>query len=129
MSKPSILIIRPSASVGGSCCGPLSNEHLKKDAAYTKQKEAAEKIRILYQLIKAEFGVRVEVQVIDSRDQLYLLLKLFKDSFRFKKGLRKCLKTLFTSNSTAVILNGCAVTNEWEQNHGIVLEKIRRVLE
>ncbi len=64
----------------------------------------------LYLALRREYGDKVEIDVVDPRNQLYLIPTLIRDYRRYRPALGAFLKTLFFGISPAsVIVNGRAI--------------------
>ncbi len=64
----------------------------------------------IYLALRREFGDKVEIDVVDPRNQLYLIPVLVGDYRRYHPPLGVFLKTLFLGISPAsVIVNGRAM--------------------
>ena len=115
MTKPRVILIRENAETltCSNCAGTLEGI----DAFGTCQVPDYEPIRALmmqmgqlYQALRREFGNRIEIEIVDPRNALYLLPVLMVDYRRFHPPLGSFLKTLFFGVGPAsIIVNATAV--------------------
>jgi hypothetical protein len=77
---------------------------------YAPVRNVMNRVGELYKALRRQYGESLEIDVVDPRNQIYLIPALIKDYVRYHPPLRVFLKTLFLSISPAsVIVNGRAI--------------------
>ena len=134
MIKPRIILIRENAETltCSNCAGTLDGI----DAFGTRRVPDFEPVRNLmvemgqlYQALRKEFDNRVQIDVVDPRNAVYLFPVLVADYWRYRPPLRSFLKTLFFGITPAsIIINGTALyTGTLPSPQELVDEVSRRV--
>ena len=92
------------------CCGRLEGEFLLSHddgaRAFPERRKQMEAMGPLYRAIRERFGDDVDVQVVDPRNMLTLLVLLAADFRRFGVPLRQALWTLTHIPVQGVVVNG-----------------------
>ncbi len=84
----------------------------------------------LYLALRREFDHRVEIEIVDPRNGLYLIPVLIADYRRYRPPLRPFLKTLFLGISPAsIIVNGSALHVGELPTPDRLVEEVRSILE
>jgi hypothetical protein len=110
MSRTSVVFIREidQQMTGSNCCGKLEGENACQGGEYVfpERREVMEKIGPLYRMIKQNYKDEVELEMVDPRNQVYLIPRLVKDIFRYRVPLSEGLKTLFSFSIPSIVING-----------------------
>lgn len=111
MRRSRIILIRENAETltCSNCAGTLEGI----DAFGTRRVPDYEPIRSLmvqmgrlYRVLRGEFGDRIEVEVVDPRNAVYLFPVLLADYWRYRPPLKSFLKTLlFGITPASIIVN------------------------
>lgn len=135
MPKPRIILIRENAETltCSNCAGTLEGI----DAFGTRPVSDYEPIRSLmvrmgqlYRALRSEFGHRVEIEVVDPRNVLYLLPALTLDYRRFRPPLGSFLNTLFFGVGPAsIIVNATAIYTGVLPSSQELVNRVRQVLD
>ena len=110
--KPRVILIRENAETlsCSSCAGSLNGIDAFGSCDvpdYAPTRQVISQVGELYMSLRREFGDEVEVDVVDPRNEVYLIPRLIRDYKRFKPPLGAFLKTLFFGISPcSVIING-----------------------
>lgn len=107
--KPSVIFVREweQQMSGSGCCGRLGGDVLAANGApiFAERRALMEGMGPLYRAIKQAFGDRVEVLVVDPRNQISLLPRLVRDAWRFHVGPAAALRTASAMSIPTVIVN------------------------
>ena len=117
MSKPiSVLLVREQAEqvTGSGCCGKMSGDALEMCSTdpFEETRKIAEDFGVLHRTIKEFFPEeKVNVTLVDPRNQLYLFPKLVTDACTYRPGLVPSLQLgLQLFSLPAVIINGSVIS-------------------
>lgn len=112
----SVLLIRenPEQMTGSGCCGKLEGDTALTggDRVFQHARQHQREMGVLHRAIREFFPPcdgteRVRVQIVDPRNQLYLLPRLWRDVWHYRPGLWAGLRTACELFSLpAVIVNG-----------------------
>ncbi len=116
----SVILIRDSAEqlTGGGCCGALGDDDplLRGRDLFRHARRQQRDLGLLHRAIRRFFPADAEtgqvgVVTVDPRNQLYLIVKLLGDVFRYRPGLIAGLQTALQMFSLpAVVLNGRVIS-------------------
>ena len=110
--KPRVILIRENAETlnCSSCAGSLEGIDAfgsREVPDYAPARQVISQVGELYMSLRREFGDEVEVDVVDPRNEVYLLPRLISDYRRYRPSLRSFLKTLlFGISPRSIIVNG-----------------------
>lgn len=114
--RVSILLIRENAEqlTGSGCCGKLEGDQrmFGGGAVFAEQRRQARDLGVLHRAVRQFFQSEINeglvtIEVVDPRNQLYLVPKLWKDAFRYRPGFVPVLQTALQLFAVpAVIVNG-----------------------
>jgi len=110
--KTQVILVRENAETltCSDCAGSLEGidafgSHGIPD--YAPIKKVMTQMGELYMALRHKFGDQVEIDVVDPRNEIYLIPRLIRDYRRHKTSFRTFLKTLFFGISPGkVIING-----------------------
>ena len=108
--KPRVMLIRENAET--VTCGECSLEGIEafgsgEVSEYTQSQKVMNEMGALYMALRKEFGDKVLIDVVDPRNELFLLPALLGDYRRYHPPLGAFLKTLFFGISPrSIIVNG-----------------------
>ncbi len=112
---------------GSNCCGKLEGENAcpRGEYLFPENRAVMESVGRLYRAVKERFSEDdVEVEMVDPRNQIYLVPRLIRDALRFRLPLSEALRTLFTFSIPSIIINGRLVySGELPGAHALI-EKI-----
>jgi hypothetical protein len=93
---------------GSNCCGKLEGDNACQggEFVFSERRRVMEKMGLLYRIIRERYGDEVELEVVDPRNQLYLIPRLVKDVFRYRVPFTEGLKTLFSFSIPSIVING-----------------------
>jgi len=124
MTRVSVLLIRENAEqlTGGGCCGTLDADDpmLGGRDPFHHARQDRRDLGLLHRAIRKLYppdGDRgqVAVQIVDPRNQLYLIAKLAADVIRYRPGLGAGLYTICQMFSLpAVVVNGRVISRRGE---------------
>ena len=109
MSTSVILVREWEQQMSSSgCCGRIEGDMLDAGGArvFAERRAIMEAMGPLYRALKETAGERVEIMVIDPRNQISLLPRLFRDFWRYRTGLGAALTTLRDLSQQTVVVNG-----------------------
>ena len=119
--QASVLMIsdRPEQMTGSGCCGKVKGDPSISgaDRAFHEAAKIREEMGLLYRTVRQLFHREVEqglvtLTIVDPRNQLYLVPKLWRDVLRYRPGWRDGLRTMFQIFSLpAIVVNGRALPN------------------
>ena len=110
--KPRVLLIRENAETltCSSCAGSLEGIEAFGSCDvpdYDSVRVTMRQMGALYMALREAYGDAVEIDVVDPRNQIFLIPSLIGDYKKFKPALGAFLKTLFFGISpSSVIING-----------------------
>lgn len=110
--RPRVLLIRENAETltCSSCAGSLEGIEAFGSCDvpdYDTVRATMHRMGALYRALREAYGDSVEIDVVDPRNQVFLIPSLIGDYRRFKPRLGAFLKTLFFGISPcSVIVNG-----------------------
>jgi hypothetical protein len=90
------------------CCSRLEGDFLlqRGNAVFPERRAGMESMGPLYRAIRAHFGERVELQVVDPRNLMTLVVLLVRDCRRMGFGIGEAFRTLSSIPVQGVIVNG-----------------------
>ena len=104
------MLIRENAET--VTCGECSLEGIEafgsgEVSEYTQSKRVMDEMGALYMALRREFGDKVGIDVVDPRNEIFLLPALLGDYRRYHPPLGAFLKTLlFGISPRSIIING-----------------------
>ena len=108
--KPRVILIRENAET--VTCGECSLEGIEafgsgEVSEYAQTQRVMNEIGALYIALRREFGDKVEIDVVDPRNELFLIPVLVGDYRRYHPPFGAFLKTLlFGISPCSIIVNG-----------------------
>ncbi len=116
-TRPSVILIREwEAQLSGSgCCGRVEGDFLAREGepVFRERRACMEAMAPLSRTLRERFGDAIELQVVDPRNPVLVLL-LLRDFWAFRVGLVEALKTIGGLPIQAVVLNGQLLSRgEW----------------
>lgn len=135
MSKPRVILVRENAETltCSSCAGTLEGIDAFGSRAvpdYEPVRQVMDQVGKLYQALRREFSDRIEIDVVDPRNAVYLFPALVGDYRRYHPPFGDFLRTLlFGVSPASIILNGRALHVGELPTPEIVVEEVRSVLE
>lgn len=133
--KPRIILVRESAETltCSNCAGTLEGIDAfgsREIPDYTMIRSVMDRVGKLYLTLRREFEHRVEIEVVDPRNALYLYPVLFADFRKYRPALGPFLRTLFLGISPAsIIINGSAHHVGVLPTPDLLVEEVRAILE
>jgi hypothetical protein len=101
-----VMLLVTSSDCAGSLEG-IDAFGSQKIPDYAPIQKVMTQMRELYMALRHQFGDQVEIDVVDPRNEIYLIPRLFSDYRRHTTSLRTFLKTLFFGIAPGkVIING-----------------------
>lgn len=135
MIKTRVILIRESAETltCSNCAGTLEGIDSfgsRKVPDYEPIRKIMIQTGELYRALRRAFGERVEIDVVDPRNAIYLLPALVADYRRYHPPLGAFLKALLFGASTAsVIVNGRAIYVGELPSPGRLVEEVGALLD
>ncbi len=133
--KPRVILIRenPETLTCSSCAGTLEGIDAFGSCEvpdYAPTRSTMNQMGKIYLALRREFGDKVEIDVVDPRNELYLIPVLVGDYRRYHPPLGVFLKTLFLGISPAsVIVNGRAMYIGELPSPDMLIEEVGQLLE
>ncbi len=133
--KPRIILVRENAETltCSNCAGTLEGIDAfgsREIPDYTMIRSIMDRVGKLYLVLRREFDHRVEIEVVDPRNGLYLIPVLFADYHKYRPPLGPFLRTLFLGISPAsIIINGSALHVGELPTPDLLVEEVRSILE
>lgn len=94
---------------GSGCCGRLQGDLLNLNSGqpiFAERRAIMEGMGPLYRMIRATFGERVNLEVIDPRNQIALIPRLCLDFWRYRVDSRGVWRSLSGLSTSTVYVNG-----------------------
>jgi hypothetical protein len=94
---------------GSGCCGRIEGTIAAWDPSgrvFPERREKMTAVGTIYRAVREEFGDRVEITVVDPRNQVSLVPLLVRDAFRYRVPLRAVLRSLTSASLSTGILDG-----------------------
>jgi hypothetical protein len=113
--SPRVILIRenPETLTCSNCAGTLEGIEAFGSCEvpdYAPVRSVMNRVGELYLALRQKFGDKVQIDVVDPRNEIYLIPVLLGDYRRYRPPLGDFLKTLFFGISPAsVIINGRAM--------------------
>lgn len=108
MKNNNIIIIREDDEVV-ACCVPLDGDFVKETAGidlFFNRQEEMESVGALYTKLHEEFSEEADIQIVDPRNQIYLIPKMINEGIKNRISIGKILKAVFLFRVPAVFVNG-----------------------
>lgn len=108
MKNNNIIIIREDDEVV-ACCVPLDGDFVKETAGidlFLNRQEEMESVGELYTRLHDEFSNVADIQIVDPRNQIYLVPKMISEGLKNSIPIGKILKAAFLFRVPAVFVNG-----------------------
>lgn len=136
MKQASVILVRENAEqlTGSGCCGKLEGDNACVDgkSLFTQSEHEKSRLGVLYRAVRESFSAdQVELVQVDPRNQLYLAMKLLRDVWRYRPGLRASFNSVFQVFALpAVIVNGHVLSRRGQTpSADELLDHIHRVVE
>lgn len=121
-TRPRVLLVREwerQLSSSG-CCGRIEGDFLDfgeaSERPFAGRREEMECAGDLYRAVKARYGDRVDVRIVDPRNLLSLVPTLLADARRHGASLVSALGSLLRLSVNTVVVNGRVVArNRWPE--------------
>ncbi len=118
MNARSVILIREQGGqlTGSGCCGRVEGDFLgcASGPAFPERRAAMEAMGPLYRALRSKYHDTIDIDVVDPRNTVALLLLLFRDFRRFHISVADALRTLARVPVQAMIVNGRIVARgEW----------------
>ncbi len=132
---PRVILIRenPETLTCSSCAGNLEGIEAFGSSEvpdYAPVRNVMKSVGELYLALRREFGDKVQIDVVDPRNEIYLIPALIGDYRRYRPPLGIFLKTLFFGISPAsVIVNGRATHVGELPAPDVLLEEVGSLVE
>jgi hypothetical protein len=94
---------------GSGCCGRIEGTIADWDPSgrvFPERREKMTAVGTIYRAVREEFGDRVEITVVDPRNQVSLVPLVLRDAFRYRVPLRAVLRSLTSASLSTGILDG-----------------------
>lgn len=110
--KPRVLFIREweQQLAASGCCGRLEGDLLGSGAGggrvFAERRCTMEALGMLYRHVQERYGDEVEHEIIDPRNLLAVVGRLFTDFRRYRVSLPDAARTVTGISTTCVIVNG-----------------------
>ncbi len=133
--KHRVILVResPETLTCSNCAGTLEGIDAfgsREIPDYAMIRSVMDRMGELYLALRREFDHRVEIDVVDPRNGLYLIPVLLGDYRRYHPPIGPFLKTLFLGISPAsVIVNGMALHVGELPTPDLLVEEVRSILE
>ena len=127
-----VIIVREQDELVASCCVPFDGEFIREIGKVDLFPKTTEIIRTtggFYQKLKEEYGNSIDVDVVDPRNQGYLIPRLINDVIRYRVSLGQGLKTIFTLRPPAIVCNGILIMSGNRELSLEVLDKVKQIIE
>ena len=109
-NKASVIFIREvdEQMTGSNCCGKLEGENarLEGESAFPERRTVMEQMGELYRDARKRYDGSVDVDMVDPRNQIYLVMRLIGDSFRYGVPIKDAMKAVFSHSIPSIIING-----------------------
>ena len=113
-SKPkyhSLIFIRENEGqlTGSDCCGKMEGDWRVENGQpiFEEQRKVISTIAPLFLAIKDRFKDKIEISIVDPRNQLFLFPKIFRDFLCYKRFSFAVFRSLFMMyRLPAIIING-----------------------
>lgn len=106
----SVILIREweQQMSSSGCCGRIEGDMLGAGGAriFAERRAIMEAMGPLYRALKQRGGGRAEIMVVDPRNLISLLPRLFRDFRRYRTGVGAALATLRDLSPQTVVVNG-----------------------
>ena len=108
--QPSVILIREweSQMSSSGCCGRLEGDFLvqRGERCFPERRAVMEAMGPLYRDLRARYGSAVEINVVDPRNFMTVIILLMRDARAHRVGILDVLRTLFTLKVNTVVVNG-----------------------
>lgn len=131
---PRVILIResPETLTCSSCAGNLEGIDAfgsRQVPDYAPIRGLASRVGELYLALRREFGDRVRIEIVDPRNEVYLIPALIRDYCRYRPPFGTFLRTLFLGISPlSVIVNGRALHIGEMPSPEVLVEEVGRLL-
>lgn len=92
------------------CCGRFEGDLLvtggRGERVFAERRRTMEALGPLYRSVQLRYGGVVHPEIVDPRNLLTLLVRLFSAFRRYGVGLRDAMRTLAGISTTCIIVNG-----------------------
>ncbi|MFQ5683492.1 MAG: hypothetical protein ACE5HC_09500 [Candidatus Binatia bacterium] len=132
--NPRIIFIRENAETltCSDCAGTLEGIEAfgsRQVPDYAPAKSVMDRVGALYLALRKQYGDTVEIDVVDPRNEIYLIPVLLGDYRRYHPPILTFLKTLFLGISpSSVIVNGRAIHIGELPPPDVLIEEVGRFL-
>ncbi|MCF6094988.1 hypothetical protein L1765_13560 [Microaerobacter geothermalis] len=126
-----VIIIREDEE-GGQCCAALEGEYameLEGKPLFEERRVIMENMGVLFSLLEKEFGPHIQIDMVDPRNQAYLIPRLIRDIREYRVPWLRGFKTIFGYRIPSIICNGELIASGKHIVIADVFEKIKELKE
>jgi hypothetical protein len=94
---------------GSGCCGRIEGDLARWDPSgcvFPERRERMIGVGTLYRAVRERFGDRVEITIVDPRNQISLGPLVVRDAIRYRVPLRAVLRSLTSASVSTGIFDG-----------------------
>ena len=94
---------------GSGCCGRLEGDLTQwngSGSVFPERRERMSHVGTIHREVRKTFGDRLEITIVDPRNQISLVLLIIRDAFRYRVAPREVLRALLSSSLSTGILDG-----------------------
>ena len=111
-SEPSVILVREweGQMSSSGCCGRLEGDFLASgrdcEPVFAERRATMDAMGPLYRAIRARFGSRIRLEVVDPRSFPTLIALLVRDFWTYRVGLGEAVRTIANLPVQGVVVNG-----------------------
>ena len=109
-ARPSVILIREweMQMSSSGCCGRLEGDFLvhRGERCFPERRAAMEAMGPLYRDLRSRYGSKLEINVVDPRNLISVMILLVRDARAHRVGILDALRTLFRLKVNTVVVNG-----------------------
>ena len=109
-ARPSVILIREweMQMSSSGCCGRLEGDFLvqRGERCFPERRAVMEAMGPLYRDLRARYGDKLEITVVDPRNLISVIALLVRDARAHRVGILDALRTLFRLKVNTVVVNG-----------------------
>ena len=109
-ARPSVILIREweMQMSSSGCCGRLEGDFLvqRGERCFPERRSVMEAMGPLYRDLRARYGDELEINVVDPRNLISVIILLLRDARAHRVGMVEVLRTLFRLKVNTVVVNG-----------------------
>ena len=115
---------------GSNCCGKLEGENarLGDECAFPERRSVMERMGVLYKEARERYRGSVEVDMVDPRNQIYLVTRLIGDCFRYGVPFKEAMRAIFSHSIPSIIINGRLAFSKDLPSADVFHEKVAAVV-